>query len=47
MYIFFKGVQAGLYPSVGPHSKGAYIEVNFGQEPFAFDIEAYNDMNKC
>ena len=36
---FFAGLPGGLYPTVGLESKGAIIEVNFGQKPFIFDIQ--------
>jgi Ran-binding protein 9/10 len=30
-----------LYPSVSMHSQGECVRMNFGQEPFRFDISAY------
>lgn len=36
----FEGVQATeLYPTIGLHSKGEKVEVNFGAKPFRFDLE--------
>ncbi|GIL69885.1 hypothetical protein Vretifemale_659 [Volvox reticuliferus] len=32
-------VRAGLYPTIGLHSKGEIVQVNFGQKPFVFDLE--------
>ncbi|GFR51846.1 hypothetical protein Agub_g14313 [Astrephomene gubernaculifera] len=31
---------AGLYPTIGLHSTGETVEVNFGQKPFMYDIAA-------
>lgn len=36
----FKDVKCPLYPSIGLHSLNERIEVNFGQRPFVFNIEA-------
>lgn len=39
----FRGVlvhtPAPLFPTVGLHSRGECIQVNFGQAPFKFDLE--------
>ncbi|EFJ44175.1 hypothetical protein VOLCADRAFT_106503 [Volvox carteri f. nagariensis] len=32
-------VRAGLYPTIGLHSTGEMVQVNFGQKPFMFDVE--------
>ncbi|KAG2484878.1 hypothetical protein HYH03_016362 [Edaphochlamys debaryana] len=32
-------VRAGLYPTVGLHSKGEMVQVNFGAKPWVFDLE--------
>ncbi|GLC55921.1 hypothetical protein PLESTB_001044600 [Pleodorina starrii] len=32
-------VRSGLYPTIGLHSKGEMVQVNFGQKPFVFDLE--------
>lgn len=36
----FRGVRAPLFPTVALHSKGEKVLVNFGAEPFKFDVEA-------
>ena len=36
----FKGVRGSLFPTVGLHSTNEHVELNFGQKPFKFDIEA-------
>ncbi|KAK7204415.1 ran-binding protein [Myxozyma melibiosi] len=33
--------ESRLYPAVGMRSHGEHIRVNFGQQPFVFDIDAY------
>lgn len=39
--VAFKGVTvAPLFPTIGLHSQSDCIEVNFGKEPFRFDVEA-------
>lgn len=35
-----KDVKGDLFPTVGLHSQNERVEVNFGQRPFLFDIEA-------
>ncbi|GAX77404.1 hypothetical protein CEUSTIGMA_g4850.t1 [Chlamydomonas eustigma] len=35
----FRNVKGELFPTVGLHSKGELISVNFGQQPFKYDIE--------
>lgn len=39
----FKGIDPGktLYPSVGLRTLGEKVTVNFGHEPFVYDIEQY------
>ncbi|KXZ54134.1 hypothetical protein GPECTOR_5g234 [Gonium pectorale] len=32
-------VRTGLYPTIGLHSKGELVQVNFGAKPFVFDLE--------
>eukprot|EP00198_Chlamydomonas_reinhardtii_P005705 XP_001695041.1 predicted protein [Chlamydomonas reinhardtii] len=32
-------VRGGLYPTIGLHSKGEMVQVNFGAKPFVFDLE--------
>ncbi|GFR46622.1 hypothetical protein Agub_g8226, partial [Astrephomene gubernaculifera] len=32
-------MRAGLYPTIGLHSKGERVQVNFGHKPFVFDLE--------
>lgn len=36
----FKGVKGELYPTMGLHSKSERVELNFGAQPFRFDIES-------
>ncbi len=36
----FNDVKAPLYPTIGLHSPNEKVEVNFGQRPFAYDVEA-------
>jgi hypothetical protein len=42
--VAFKKVRGTLYPTIGLHSVGEIVSVNFGpaagQKPFKFDIEA-------
>eukprot|EP00798_Chlamydomonas_sp_ICE-L_P022439 gene22438-29551_t len=35
----FSNVRGCLIPTIGLHSKGESVEVNFGQQPFKFDVE--------
>lgn len=35
----FRDVKGKLYPSVGLKKYGEHIQANFGQSPFAFDID--------
>ncbi|GIL63043.1 hypothetical protein Vafri_17192 [Volvox africanus] len=37
--VAYRPVRAGLYPTIGLHSKGETVLVNFGQKPFVFDLE--------
>ncbi|KAG2437400.1 hypothetical protein HXX76_006052 [Chlamydomonas incerta] len=32
-------VRGGLYPTIGLHSKGEMVQLNFGARPFVFDLE--------
>ncbi|KAK8462370.1 hypothetical protein SEVIR_1G197800v4 [Setaria viridis] len=36
-----KDLKGPLYPTVAVHSQGEELTVNFGKEPFCFDIEGY------
>jgi hypothetical protein len=37
--VAFKEVKLPLYPTVGLHSRGEHVAVNFGQDaPFVFDV---------
>lgn len=37
--VAFRNVKASaLYPTVGLHSRGEAVEVNFGAKPFRFDL---------
>ncbi|WVZ75031.1 hypothetical protein U9M48_023127 [Paspalum notatum var. saurae] len=36
-----KEVKGPLYPTIAVHSQGEELTVNFGKEPFCFDIEGY------
>ncbi|CAN6244696.1 unnamed protein product [Urochloa humidicola] len=36
-----KDIKGPLYPTVAVHSQGEELTVNFGKEPFCFDIEGY------
>ncbi|PUZ76093.1 hypothetical protein GQ55_1G263000 [Panicum hallii var. hallii] len=38
---FPKDIKGPLYPTVAVHSQGEELTVNFGKEPFCFDIEGY------
>ncbi|KAG2659063.1 hypothetical protein PVAP13_1KG337000 [Panicum virgatum] len=38
---FPKEIKGPLYPTVAVHSQGEELTVNFGKEPFCFDIEGY------
>ena len=38
--------QDNLYPSVGFKKPGEHVRVNFGQEPFVFDIDGYVKVRK-
>eukprot|EP00741_Cyanophora_paradoxa_P020800 tig00021312_g20079.t1 len=38
--IAFRGVTGELFPTVGLHSPGESLSVNFGQLPFKFDLDA-------
>jgi len=42
--VAFTDLPDGLYPAVGLASKGAIIEVNFGQKPFMFDIQQKGEL---
>ncbi|XP_022875843.1 ran-binding protein M homolog isoform X2 [Olea europaea var. sylvestris] len=37
----FKDVKSPVIPTVAVHSQGEEVTVNFGKEPFVFDIKAY------
>lgn len=37
----FKDVKGKLYPTVGLKKPGDHVLVNFGQQPFLFDIDGY------
>ncbi len=37
----FQNVPGFLYPTIGLHSPGEHVSVNFGQKPFLFDIQKY------
>lgn len=39
-------LQGSLYPTVGLQTPGEVVEANFGQLPFAFDIEDYMKVSK-
>lgn len=39
--VAFKDVPGFLYPTIGLHSPGEHVLVNFGSKPFMFDIEKY------
>jgi len=40
--VAFRDIKSSkLYPAVGMKRVGEHVRVNFGQEPFAFDIEGY------
>nr|ACG46452.1 ran-binding protein 9 [Zea mays] len=36
-----KEIKGPLYPTIAVHSQGEELTVNFGKEPFCFDIEGY------
>ncbi|XP_058097411.1 ran-binding protein M homolog isoform X2 [Magnolia sinica] len=36
-----KEVKGSLFPTIAVHSQNEEVNVNFGQQPFAFDIEAF------
>ncbi|KAG1656322.1 hypothetical protein FOA52_006653 [Chlamydomonas sp. UWO 241] len=36
----FRRIRGELFPTLGLHSKGEVVRVNFGQAPFKYDIEA-------
>ncbi|KAF8693429.1 hypothetical protein HU200_038823 [Digitaria exilis] len=38
---FAKDIKGPLYPTIAVHSHGEELTVNFGKEPFCFDIEGY------
>ncbi|KAL6899771.1 hypothetical protein ACP4OV_006429 [Aristida adscensionis] len=38
---FPKDIKAPLYPTIAVHSQDEEVTVNFGKEPFCFDIEGY------
>ena len=38
--VAFEGVRSNLRPSFGLHSKDEEVRVNFGQEPFMYDVDA-------
>ncbi|KAL9234615.1 hypothetical protein vseg_009469 [Gypsophila vaccaria] len=42
----FKNVKCQLFPSIGLHSKDEEVTVNFGKEPFLFDIKAYEAQER-
>ena len=37
--------QSKLHPTVGLQTPGEIVDVNFGQQPFVFDIEAKRQVN--
>lgn len=37
--VAFTGVYGKLYPTIGLHSVGDWVEANFGQKPFVFDLD--------
>ena len=39
-YTVFALFQSKLHPTVGLQTPGEIVDVNFGQQPFVFDIEA-------
>lgn len=38
---FPKEIKGPLYPTIAVHSEGEELTVNFGKEPFCFDLEGY------
>lgn len=42
----YKDVKGPLFPTISVHSQNEEIAVNFGQEPFAFDIKAYEAQER-
>lgn len=42
----YKDMKGPLFPTVSVHSQNEEIEVNFGQESFAFDIKAYEAQER-
>ncbi|KAL8225684.1 hypothetical protein R6Q57_018241 [Mikania cordata] len=42
-----KDVKGPLYPTVGVHSQNEEVSVNFGKDPFVFDIKAYEATQRA
>lgn len=44
--VAFTGLSGALYPSIGLRTIGEQVRVNFGAEPFVFDIDHYYRLEK-
>eukprot|EP01027_Heterolobosea_sp_BB2_P011207 GEZU01016332.1.p1 GENE.GEZU01016332.1~~GEZU01016332.1.p1 ORF type:complete len:498 (-),score=83.43 GEZU01016332.1:426-1919(-) len=45
--VAFKGVTHQLYPTIGLHSIGDRVTVNFGAKPFKFDFDSMVEEERC
>ncbi|XP_059631945.1 ran-binding protein M homolog [Cornus florida] len=43
----YKDVKVPLYPTVAVHSQNEEVSVNFGKEPFRFDLKAYEAQERA
>lgn len=42
-----KEVKGRLYPTIAVHSQNEEVSVNFGKEPFVFDLKAYEEQERA